>query len=403
MNKQQNSKLFGNAYPQATTFMGKMKENGWGVELLVIMFFMNGITSILEFLASNRPTALHVLWALLGGFLLFCVRLISKRDYLSVQFSIVALCAIFFLTAYPLAYGVSINAIFGLIITELVIFPVIITYLLTSKRVKWLFQERPENNDTIQENEEEKAHLRKLQECQQTILHQQIQEQKQQQEYQEWLTKYNQSVTNNVNVTRTPPPQQPTPFFQKASQAIKDKLKEYHSGCLSNAELGRFYERYIGYLYEQENYRVSYNGIITGEKDACRDLICWNEEKNQTLVIQTKCWSKKRPIRKDIVSQIYNSAKVHSVEAYINEKTIPMIITSSWLDKEAKALAKELGVQYRENVKLDKNYPLVKRKGDYYYLPFEVGGSKIYDQLSDVEYYHTIEEVEKLNCQFADK
>ena len=80
-----------------------------------------------------------------------------------------------------------------------------------------------------------------------------------------------------------------------------------------------------------------------------------------------------------------------------------MIITSSWLDKEAKALAKELGVQYRENVKLDKNYPLVKRKGDYYYLPFEVGGSKIYDQLSDVEYYHTIEEVEKLNCQFADK
>ena len=123
------------------------------------MFFMNGISGILELFASNRPTMLHALWAVLSGFLLYCVRLISKRDYLSVQFSIGALCAIFFLTIYPIVYGVSIGSIIDLIITELLIFPPIIIYLLTSKRVQWLFQEQSEDNNAIEPSAQKKHRI----------------------------------------------------------------------------------------------------------------------------------------------------------------------------------------------------------------------------------------------------
>jgi hypothetical protein len=54
-------------------------------------------------------------------------------------------------------------------------------------------------------------------------------------------------------------------------------------------EIGRDYERYIGYLYESEGYGVYYQGIVEGLYDLGRDLIAKKEHNIE--VIQCKYWS----------------------------------------------------------------------------------------------------------------
>jgi hypothetical protein len=46
----------------------------------------------------------------------------------------------------------------------------------------------------------------------------------------------------------------------------------------SNWELGRDYERYVGYQYEVHGYAVKYQGILEGYDDLGRDLICKKEK-----------------------------------------------------------------------------------------------------------------------------
>ena len=76
--------------------------------------------------------------------------------------------------------------------------------------------------------------------------------------------------------------------FQKA-------LDRYCSRKKTSLEIGREYERFVGYLYERDDYRVSYTGAIRGFEDYGRDLIC---KKGQTTeIVQCKCWSKQKIIR----------------------------------------------------------------------------------------------------------
>lgn len=43
-------------------------------------------------------------------------------------------------------------------------------------------------------------------------------------------------------------------------------------------EIGRDYERYIGYLFEVDGYQVRYEGIVKGFRDLGRDLICTKDD-----------------------------------------------------------------------------------------------------------------------------
>ena len=54
----------------------------------------------------------------------------------------------------------------------------------------------------------------------------------------------------------------------------QEALNEFKTRNLSSLEVGRLYERYIGYLYEKDNWRVTYKGIFDGFDDLGRDLIC---------------------------------------------------------------------------------------------------------------------------------
>ncbi|BEU88716.1 hypothetical protein TAMA11512_21800 [Selenomonas sp. TAMA-11512] len=88
------------------------------------------------------------------------------------------------------------------------------------------------------------------------------------------------------------------------NQRALDRYKKRHK---TNAEIGRDYERYIGYLYEEKGYTVTYYGIERGLEDFGRDLIC--QKDNETLVIQCKCWSnkKKKIIREKHINQLYGT------------------------------------------------------------------------------------------------
>jgi len=57
----------------------------------------------------------------------------------------------------------------------------------------------------------------------------------------------------------------------------------------TNWEVGRMYERFIGFQYEEKGYRVEYFGAIKGLDDLGRDLIV--RDTGKTMIVQCKYWA----------------------------------------------------------------------------------------------------------------
>jgi hypothetical protein len=96
--------------------------------------------------------------------------------------------------------------------------------------------------------------------------------------------------------------------YEKLSPADRNQLAldRYIKRTKSNWEIGRLYERYIGYLYESKGWRVTYHGAIMGFEDFGRDLICVSD--GQTEIIQAKCWSFGRNTSSSFSEQSFTSA-----------------------------------------------------------------------------------------------
>lgn len=115
----------------------------------------------------------------------------------------------------------------------------------------------------------------------------------------------------------TPEEYQKLPDTEKYQRA----LERYKKRKKTNAEIGRDYERYIGYLYEDDGYTVTYYGIERGLDDLGRDLICIRG--NEVHIVQCKCWSnkKKKMIREKHLNQLYGT-----VVAYKTAKSMGITI-----------------------------------------------------------------------------
>lgn len=95
------------------------------------------------------------------------------------------------------------------------------------------------------------------------------------------------------------------------SEKYQRALDRYMRRKKSNREIGLEYERYIGYLYEQDGYSVTYHGIEHGLEDLGRDLIC---EKNGCVdIVQCKCWSKKKQIHENHINQLYGTTVMYKI------------------------------------------------------------------------------------------
>lgn len=167
-------------------------------------------------------------------------------------------------------------------------------------------------------------------------------------------------------------------------------LCEFKTRNLCNLEIGRLYESYIGYLREQDNWRVAFTGILGGYGDLGRDLIC--TKGNLHEIIQAKCWSKRKEIHEKHVYQLHATVihyRLQLREAYklkfgrkkakelmASQKITGHLISTTKLSDMAAKVAKHCGIQF-ELQELSKEYPMIKcniskKTGEKrYHLPFD--------------------------------
>ena len=172
--------------------------------------------------------------------------------------------------------------------------------------------------------------------------------------------------------------------FKKLSTDKKNQLalNRYLEKKHSKLEIGRFYERYIGYLYEQDGWVVKFFGIIEGFDDLGRDLIC--KKGNEVHIVQTKNWSKFKIIREKYLYQHFATTTHYKLQNKLSKKikVTPVFYSTIDYSDMAKKVAKALDVKIQVE-KLSKNYPMIKcninpsTKEKIYHLPFDQQYDKI--------------------------
>ncbi|RJR44171.1 MAG: hypothetical protein C4576_13380 [Desulfobacteraceae bacterium] len=179
----------------------------------------------------------------------------------------------------------------------------------------------------------------------------------------------------------TPEEYRKLPNNQKCELA----LERYWTKKKTKWEIGRDYERYIGYLYEKDGSAVQYQGIIEGFDDLGRDLIVKNG--NSTQIVQCKNWSKEKTIHEKHIFQLYGTLIAYQYD-HPTEKTTASFVTSTSLSQRARGFAKLIGVEVKDGLPLVR-YPCIKCHVS------KKTGEKIYHLPFDQQYDKTIIEVEK--------
>lgn len=162
--------------------------------------------------------------------------------------------------------------------------------------------------------------------------------------------------------------------FAKLSEGERNQraLDRYLKSRKSPWELGRDYERYIGYLREQAGWAVTYQGIFEGLDDLGRDLLA--RQGNVIEVIQCKCWAQHKTIHEKHVFQLFGTVVAARIE-HPGYEVRGTFATTTTLSERAKGFAAELGITVEEQVPLA-DYPRIKcnisRSGErIYHLPLD--------------------------------
>jgi hypothetical protein len=194
--------------------------------------------------------------------------------------------------------------------------------------------------------------------------------------------------------------------FQKLSTAERNQLAldRYWNKPKSKWQIGKDYERYIGYLYENKDYNVYYQGILEGFDDLGRDLICKKGE--QTIIIQCKRWSKNKIIHEKHINQLYGTVIKYFID-HRDEKVGTIFYTTTKLSERAREFAKYLKIKIAEEFPLNK-YPSIKcnisRRNNerIYHLPFDQQYDRtLIEEERNELYVETAQEAENLGYRRA--
>lgn len=164
--------------------------------------------------------------------------------------------------------------------------------------------------------------------------------------------------------------------------------------------IGRDYEMYVGWLYEQNGYSIEYKGIIDGFDDLGRDIIAIKG--NEVCIIQCKRWARYKEIHEKHIFQLFGTTMEYWIKNFKNNKNLksfedfaqflnegklrPIFFTSINLSDKAKEMANALSVEVRENEPMGE-FPRIKCNTNY----DEFGsGTKIYHLPMDQQYDRTI-------------
>lgn len=196
------------------------------------------------------------------------------------------------------------------------------------------------------------------------------------------------------------------------SERNQKALDRYISSRKKPYEIGRDYERYIGYLYEKDGYKVEYMGIEKGLEDLGRDLVCIKD--NEIEIVQCKCWASHKTIHEKHINQLYGTVVKYFIDhnqISHRKKTLTLFpelistgqikaafVTSTKLSETAMKFATALRVKIIEEKPLDK-YPLIKcnigANGDkIYHLPFDQQYDKTLIKNKGEFYASTVKEAE---------
>ena len=196
--------------------------------------------------------------------------------------------------------------------------------------------------------------------------------------------------------------------YAKVEPAEKNqkRLDAYWTRKKSKWTIGKDYERYIGYLYEQKGYKVRYQGIVDGYYDRGIDLVC---KKNfEIILIQCKRWAGFKNINENVVCQLYGTGIKYMLDnklynkkeqnLFTPETEIKMMfyVTSDNLTPTAKEFAQKLGIEII--VKQMDRYPIIKcninNENRIYHLPFDQQYDKTKIEKQGEFYAMTVKEAE---------
>lgn len=164
--------------------------------------------------------------------------------------------------------------------------------------------------------------------------------------------------------------------YRKLPVAQKNQLAldRYWKRPKSKWQIGKMYERYVGYLYERQGFAVEYIGIFKGFEDLGRDIIA--KSGNTIVVVQCKNWSRFRTIYEKHIFQFFGTV-FQFRDSNPGKEVKAVFATTTELSDLARRFAKELKIELKENFKMDKNYPCIKcnisriNGEKIYHLPFD--------------------------------
>lgn len=184
------------------------------------------------------------------------------------------------------------------------------------------------------------------------------------------------------------------------SERFQIALNRYWNRHKTNWEIGRDYERFIGYEYEMDGWDVTFEGAIKGFEDMGRDLIC--KKDNEICIIQCKRWSSEKTIHEKHIFQLFGSCVEYGIKH--GKRPSGILITSCKLSDMAKKCAKALKIIVIENKPMMK-YPSIKcniNNEKIYHLPFDQMYDKVkINRMAGEIYVDTIEKAEQLGFRRA--
>jgi hypothetical protein len=198
----------------------------------------------------------------------------------------------------------------------------------------------------------------------------------------------------------------PAAEYEKLSEGERNQraLDIYWSRAKSPWEVGRIYERYIGYLHEKDGYQVYYQGILEGLEDLGRDLVA--KGRGKTFVIQCKHWAAYKRIHERHVNQLFGTTTMYKID-HPNETVVPVLWTSTQLSERAREFAKHLRIALKEEFPFQQ-YPCIKcnisrQTGEkIYHLPFDQQyDSTLVEYERGELYVATVKEAEDLGFRRA--